>query len=101
MYKNQRKTENEQKPQENYRILKVWGLVLGRVGGVLKLSWPVLGVSCRLLGAILGGVGDVFCGLEREDGHDRNSIRKDEGLKVKMCKNFKQLYVFEGFGGSS
>ena len=73
-----------QKLKENYKFLKVWGLVLGRVGGVLKLSWPVLGVSCRLLWAILGGVGDVFCGLECEDGHDRSSIRKDEGLRMKI-----------------
>ena len=57
-----------QKSKENHRFSKVWGLVLGRVGGVLKLSWPVLRVSCRLLGAILGNLGDVFCGLEREVG---------------------------------
>ena len=71
-------------------LLKVWGS-----------SWRVLGVSCRLLGAILGGVGDVFCGLEREDGHDRSSIRKDEGLRVKMCKNLKKTIGFRRCGGSS
>ena len=59
-----------QTPKENYRFLKVWGLVLGRVGDVLKVSWLVLGVSCRCLGVILGDWGDVFCGFEREDGHD-------------------------------
>ena len=64
------------------------------IGGVLKLFWPVLGVSCRLLEAILGGVGDVFCGLEREDGHARSSIRKDEGLRVKMCKHLKNTISF-------
>ena len=31
----------------------------------------------RLLGAVLGGFGAVLGGLEREDGHVRNSIMKD------------------------
>ena len=91
------KNGNVQKPKENYRCLKVWGLVLGRVGGVLKLSCPVLrvsGVSCRLLRSILEGVGDVFCGLECEDGHDRSSIRKDDGLRMKMCKHLRKTIGF-------
>ena len=70
--------------------MKVWGLVLGRVGGVLKLSWPVLGVSCRLLGVILGDLGPSWA-LKTEPKNDPKSISEKNIQKFALGNIFSEL----------
>ena len=79
---------------KNQRFLKVFGVILGRLGAVLEPSWGRLGPSWGHLGAVLGRLGAILGRLGREDGYDRSFVMKDEGLRAKMYKHLRKTIGF-------